>query len=359
MTLSRRQIWILAIVLVSLLLLSLVLAPSGGRLRLGSTYSRSPDGYAAWYAHMEKHGVPIQRWKRPLKELESTSAPVTLVQVRNGIDRLTIFNQDWVSKGNVLVLLGVRTPATRAPFSSRISSPVGTVKIDTSRRSDSQSALLADSFGAVVWQETIGKGEVIYASTPFLAANAYQEFPGNFKYLEKLVTEPGKSIYIDEYLHGYRDVDVARKEASGNVVSYLAKTPLSLLAIQALVMLAVLLFGQNQRLGRTIALTTPTEDNSEAYIQAMAAVLRKANCSDFALDTVRKAEQAKIQQALGLGLDPLPLEALVAAWTQQTGRPAAELEALLKVSDRKPTEPDLLKWLQNLQTVKKEAVRKG
>jgi len=382
--LTRRQIWILAIVLGTILCITLFIAPRDTSQRQGSTYGRSPDGYAAWYAEMERRGTPVRRWQKPLSELfnpstqfqETSFAPsapdptraqatfrpvdnsshVTLLRIGN---RLPPPNnpaeREWIRKGNVLVQLGARSPVTKAPFTSDISSPVGSVRIETSRRArDAKTdSLLEDSFGAVVWQETIGQGRVVYASTPFLAANAYQDFQGNFEFLTKLVIQAGYPIWVDEYLHGYKDANVIQKETPGNVIAYLMRTPLILIGIQAVVLLGVLIWGQNQRLGQPIVTANPAADNSEAYIQAMAAVLRKAECSEFVVETVGKAEQLEIQKALGLGTELLSLETIVDAWAQQTGRAAAELETVLRTAQRhrRVSESDLMRWVENIQMV--------
>ncbi|UBF26926.1 DUF4350 domain-containing protein [Kovacikia minuta CCNUW1] len=387
MTLAKRQIWILTIALSALVCISLLMAPKGSSLRQGSTYGRSPDGYGAWYADMKQQGNPVQRWQKPLNELFRVSrsvkqaqsfsgatlvsdsqitsppggipsAPMTLLRVSNRLRPPDEAGREWVQAGNVLVLLGVRVPVSQAPFHSDISTPVGAVQVDTSRRRAKDSkghSLLEDSFGAVVWQENLGQGRIIYASTPFLGANAYQKAAGNFKFLTDLVTEAGYPVWVDEYLHGYKDTDVVKQESPGNVLNYLAKTPLALLAIQIGVILLVLIWGQNQRLGRGLALTDPPVDNSEAYIQAMASVLQKAACSEFVVDTVGKAEQIEVQKALGLGTEPLPLETIVAAWIQQTGRTGAELETILRTAHRhrRISEPDLLRWVENIQIVRR------
>jgi Domain of unknown function (DUF4350) len=393
MPLSKRQIWLLAIALATLIIISLFAAP-GNRLQSGSTYSRSPSGYGAWYALMESRGITIQRWQKPLKSLfqpaepktptietfnpdqgtatllatapspphpltpSSPTKPITLLQISNG-EPLSVSNLAWVERGNVLLLLGVGVPVTKAPFNDTIASPVGAIRIQTSRRQTDRETqtkpLLTDSFGTVVWQQTVGKGQIIFAATPNLAANAYQDAPGNFEFLAKLVTAPKLPIWVDEYSHGYKDSEVIQQE-SGNLLGYLAKTPLLLLVIQTIVLLLVLIWGQNRRLGPAIALPTPTVDNSEAYIQAMAAVLRKAESSQFVVTTVCKAEQLEVQKALGLGADPLPLTTLLDAWTTQTGQPAAILEAALNPikRPRRIDEADLLKWLEQMQTVRRQ-----
>ena len=393
MSLSKRQIWLLSIALATLVIISLFAAP-GNRLQSGSTYGRSPSGYGAWYALMESRGVTIHRWQKPLKSLfqpsepktptietfnpdktigtvsavafssplssplTPLSSPLTLLQISNG-EPLSVANLAWVERGNVLLLLGVGAPVTKAPFDGTIVSSVGAVRIQTSRRGTDRAtqtkALLNDSFGPVVWQQTVGKGQIISASTPNLAANAYQDAPGNFELLAKLVTAPKLPIWVDEYSHGYKDSEVIQQE-SGNLLGYLAKTPLLLVVIQTIVLLLVLIWGQNQRLGPAIALPAITIDNSEAYIQAMAAVLRKAESSQFVVTTVCKAEQLEVQKALGLGTDPLPLATLLDAWTRQTGQPAAILEAALNPTKRprRIDEPELLKWLEQLQTVRRQ-----
>lgn len=381
MQLSRRQIIILAIALLSLVLLTLFLAPSSGNVRqYGSTYSRVPQGYGAWYAFMEKRGTPLQRWQRPLSDLYDTSptksisqkssatipkSSITMIRISDGSDFL-VPNDEWVKRGNVLVLLGTKPRVTNAPFTSDLESPNGKVRIETRRRQvitsgktkagGKETALLSDRAGAVVWQEALGKGKIIYSSTPYLAANAYQDHPANYEFLAELVTEPNHPIWVDEFMHGHIDKSVldGGTETEGDLTSYLLKTPLALLALQSAIILAVLIWGQNRRFGAAEPLTSPTVDNSEAYIQAMAGVLHKAECSEFVLGTIGKAEQLEIQKALGLGTIPLTLEALAEAWERQTGRSPETLKSMLKTAsrDRRLSDVELQQWAANVQTVR-------
>lgn len=392
---KKYRLWLGAVLV--LIVITLVFAPRTSRLMQGSTYSRSPDGYGAWYAYMQERGTPIQRWQRPLDELlkprqpgtdhpntvpirfptvedmavdeplaQAPPAPMTLVQVSSGLP-LNLFNWDWVAQGNVLVLLGVRGTVTAAPFSSTLESSAGGVRVETSRRSLQTRSftapgtdewefedLLRDAHGAVVWQETVGQGRVILATASHLAANAYQDAPGNFEFLAQLLTEIGNPIWVDEYSHGYKDEAAIAQENSENIFLYLAKTPLMLIAVQAGIMLLVLIWGQ-RRLGPAIALETPTLDNSKAYIQAMAGVLQKANSSKFVVEMVGKAEQLNVQRSLGLGTDLLEPKVVAAAWHQQTGRPAAELAEILDLVDNHAqiSERELLVWLAQVQTMRR------
>ena len=367
-----RWVWFAAIGLLALVLLSLFAAPRTASS--GSTYGRAPDGYGAWYAYMQQQGAPIQRWRKPFSQLiepekphEGTSirfpakpatsqpTPLTLLQISPGRGLgIGTPTEDWFKQGNVLVQLGVQPPPTQATFRSLLDSPVGKVKIETSRRASTEQSLLKDQYGAVVWQEPIGEGRIIYAATPYLAANAYQDEPGNFKFLEKLVTAPGYPIYVDEYLHGYKDQETIAHEASGGVLAYLFKTPLLLVTVQAAVVLLVLFLGKNQRLGAPLKLIEPQPDNSQAYIHALATVLRKAGSSDFVKDTIGKAEQLNVQRSLGLGttelLDP---QAVIAAWQQQ-GRSAEALAAVLRRDERRLSDGELLSWVRAIEGVRRQ-----
>jgi len=387
MKLNRRSLWMGAIALLALVVLTLFVAPNRTPWQSGSTYGRSPAGYGAWYAYMQQQGTPLQRWQKPLTELFGNAVPqpqkttaqtsgrlvtdvisdiakattippngrITLLRISDNPFVLENFKSDWVAQGNILVLLGVSTRVTKAPFSSSVPTPLGIVRVETSRRHHADDgSRLGDSFGAVVWEQAIGQGKVIYASTPYLAANAYQDYAGNYEFLAKLVTEAGYPLWVDEYLHGYKDKQVIQRETGGNIVTYLAKTPLMLIAVQAFIVLLVLLWGQNRRFGQAIALTPPVVNNSQAYIQAMAQVLQKAESSEFVVEAIAKAEHLTVQRALGLGTDTLPPETIVAAWVQQTQRPASELQAILTPRRHHLSEPDLLRWLEQIQQMRRQ-----
>ena len=65
---NRRLILVFAIAIIVIILLTLIFAPSNDRLTSGSTYSRNPNGYGAWYEFMTQKNVAIQRWEKPLSE---------------------------------------------------------------------------------------------------------------------------------------------------------------------------------------------------------------------------------------------------------------------------------------------------
>jgi hypothetical protein len=366
---SKRGWLIAAIAVLTIILLTLFSASSGSPNSQGSSYSSAPDGYGAWYAFMQKRGVDMQRWQRPIQDLltnTSTGNSKTLLQVMSRLTPtdITLSPEDraWVSQGNRLVILGIDAPATEAAFSKSLQSKAGLVVIDTTKRFSHSTKLLSDEFGAVVISKDEGKGEIILASTPHIGANAYQDAIGNYEFLAQLVTQDGHRVLVDEYTHGYKDRDLIVKEGKEDWFAYLAKTPLLPSMLQLAMLFVVLIVAQNRRFGWPVRPKSRTVDNSAAYMQAMAAVLHKAQSSEFVLEVVGKAEQLRIQQALGLGGQQLlDRKTIVNAWIQQTKRPATEMLSVLQVSSdkqpkgnrpRKVSESELKLWLANLQTIR-------
>ncbi|QQE63768.1 hypothetical protein GFS31_04370 [Leptolyngbya sp. BL0902] len=304
---------------------------------------------------------PSPRGRGAGGEGQDPNGPETLVAILPGfIDQQNLYSlipwmPDWLEAGHRLVVLGWKTPTTAAPFSQVLSSDQGTVQIDTRRRyqgSDSPTAFLKDEYGSVAWEQEYGSlGRFIAVTTPHLGANAYLNQPGNLAFLTELVTREGGRVWIDEYLHGYRDADAVAAEVGGDSwLAYLGQTPLLILGLQALGVTLLALLAFNRRLGPRQPLKTPQIDNSQAYIQALAGVLYKANSHDFVVQTLSQAERITLQKALGLGTTPVPIEQLQAAWVQQYRRSSGELADILTPPTPR-TETQLRDWLQRVQSL--------
>ncbi|HCQ20695.1 MAG: hypothetical protein AN483_03275 [Aphanizomenon flos-aquae MDT14a] len=348
---NQRTFWFGWIVLLAIILLTILAAPNT-KITNGSTYSRAPDGYGAWYAFMQEKQISIQRWQKPFSDLPTTKNPVTLLQVNSDFKDMETYPQqeEWVKKGNTLVILGIKRPVTAAAFSTQHESAFGEVKIDTSRRynrNKGEQVILEDKFGAIIWQRKFGQGKVILVTTPYLAANAYQEKDGNFKLLGDLVTKNSQKIFIDEYIHGYKDKDIQEKVGEESIFNYFAKTPLLPAFIQGIILLLVLIWAKNRRFGKPATLKTPVIDNSQAYIHALAEVLEKAVSSDFVVEMLGKEEQIQLQKVLGLSQIPVEDQVLLKIWEEQTGSSTENLNNVLqlKAQKRRINERELINWL--------------
>ena len=362
---TKRPIWIGLIILLVITLITFIAAPSSNKIYTGSTYNRSPGGYGAWYAFMEQQNVKIIRWQKPFKSLKeeigNDNSPVTLLQVYGNLRPLFLYPQEkeWVKTGNTLIRLGINQPVTKAEFTTMLEYDAQNVKIETRRRhqvNKNEESSLKDDFGAVVWQEKLGKGKVVYSTTPFIAANAYQDYPNNFRYLADLVKKGKNTIYVDEYIHGYKDNQVQETEGKGSLFGYFTQTPLFTALIQLGIVLLVIIWTQNRRFGKPITLKTRVVDNSEEYIQALAQVLEKADCTQFVVETIGKQEQLHLQKALSLGQQLLDKQIVINAWIEQIKSPTTQLNEVLSIQNRKRpiSERQLLSWLKKWQAVHQE-----
>ena len=361
----KRPIWIGLIVLIVIILLTFIAAPSSNKIYTGSTYNRAPAGYGAWYAFMQQQDVDILRWQKPFQdfkdEIKDKKSTVTFLKIHGNLQNKFLYPQEkeWVEAGNTLIILGVFQPVTTAEFTTMQKYNAGNVKIETRRRhkiEKNEVSSLKDSFGAVVWQKPLGKGKVIYSTTPFIAANAYQDNQDNFRYLADLVKQDNNPIYVDEYIHGFKDAEVKEREGEGDLFSYLAKTPVFPALIQVGFVLLVVIWTQNRRFGKPISLKTRIVDNSEEYIQALAQVLEKANSNDFVVEMIGKEEQLRLQKALSLGQKLLDKQIVINAWMEQIKTPTTQLNEVLSIGNRKRpiSERQLLSWLEKWQAIHQE-----
>ena len=368
----RQRKWLLiGIAIAVIVILTLVAAPnsSGRKNDSGSTYGRNADGYGAWYEYMSQREITIKRWRKPFYQLiQDDIQDVTYVQILSKADFLagTIgrseSTKDWVNLGNTLVIVGNYQPATAAPFKSIISYrpqalAESQIEIETTRRYQKKAKnniqkILEDPYGAVVWQEKIGKGKIIYCTTPYLAANAYQDSPDNYEFLAELVSDH-QMVWVDEYIHGYKDQETIVQEQQENVLNYLGKTPLFLLFIQIVLMVLIAAIAAFRRFGQPIKPKSAIADNSTAYIDALAGVLEKAHSTDFVVQAIALDEQRKLQTALGLGKSLVDQETLIAAWKQQKGESTTELSQLLRVANanQKISDAQLITWIQKWQKI--------
>lgn len=365
MNIRQRKLWLLAVMaIVAIVIITLVAAPNNNKLNSGSTYGRNADGYGAWYEYMSSRGTPLQRWQQPFSKFinKQDTNQITYIQVYSKLQfkqsnlispQLTSAETDWIKKGNTLAIIGISQPTTAAPFQSLLSQGDRQIKIATTRRKKSSSqTILGDRFGEVIWSEKIGKGKVIYAVTPHLAANAYQEGTDNYEFLAELVSE-NKQIWVDEYIHGYKDRETITQEKKENLLNYLTTTSLFPFLIQLLIMIVIAVIAAFRRFGEPRIINNSVVENSMAYIEALSGVLAKANRTSFAVSTIAKDEQIKLQKNLGLGQILVEEETLINAWTQQTGNSATKLRKLLQISkqDRPLSDRELSNWVQEWQEI--------
>jgi Domain of unknown function (DUF4350) len=386
-----KQYWQFGLIAaVAIVLVTFVSATSGDIRQAGSSYSNTANGYSAWYRMMSDRGIKMQRWQKSFSQLTKNSdyqSATTLLQINPQLEKLqlTKIQRAWVSQGNTLVILGVAAPAWEIPFQTDLESSQGNVRIETTRRfradslkqelpqSTFEESVVSDRSGSAIAKFKLEKGMVIIASTPHLAANAYQDFQPNYEVLAALVTQDRGQVLVDEYIHGYIDrqhkLATSKKtgeetsddrETDGDALAYLANTPLFVVFLNLLLGILVLVWQQNRRFGKVIVPKPPEIDNGEAYIQALSGVLYQANSSEFVLQNIGRAEQLTWQQKLGLGKERLVTpQTLITAWETQTKLPTEDLRFVLQLTTaaRRLTPAELTSWLVKVRTIDRQLTR--
>ena len=300
--LQSRRYWLIALAIAIVMLASfLLLIPHQSQRLQGSTYGRSPGGYGAWWAWMEQNHTPVQRWQKSPDQLITLTEPATLLRIdpqaivsgspQASLGSISTNDSQWVAKGNRLVYLGRWANLSAAPFDQTLDSEFGPVKIQGRRRATSiNSPLLSDEHGAIIWREVQGDGEIIWVIPPFLGANAFQEQTANFQLLQALMQPDRHQLWVDEYLHGYKDSETLAAEAVGTVWHYLQQTPLFPLFVQLLLLCGLLIGWGNRRFGRPQAPPPLPANNQQTYVYALAQVLEKGDRPEFVVQQLLQAE---------------------------------------------------------------------
>jgi hypothetical protein len=354
--------WVLLASLCLILIVTAVAPPSYPK---GSSYDNALGGYAQWYRFMEAQHHPVKRWRRAYSQLAGTGQ--TLIQAADvegsqspelGAPEIL----DWVKNGNTLIELSWAGGVTGAPFLSDLPTPQGAVRIETTRRygrSDFDEVLLKDAFGGVIGLEPVQKGEVIKIAYPWMGAGNYADRGANFQVLADLATQRRGTIWVDEWIHGYRDLQPTPVLAEGetqDLWDYFAQRPIAVMAGQGVLLLLLLLWGQNQRFGAQIRIAPPPRNSSEQYIQALADTLNTHGHTEYVLALLGQSLRDRLKSRLSLVGADLAGDgdgAIAAQWATVTGRPASELLELLEQSSvqKRLRDSELLTWVQQADTI--------
>lgn len=380
----RFQVLLVVGLIAVLVVFSLILsvAPSAQN---GSTYSRSLTGYRGWYDYMQQQQRPVKRWRRSYDQLSGSGQ--TLIRIGGSPLGHLNFNasegfdidgwadiQPWLTNGNTVIQLTWQGEVTAAPFKSRLAAGKNQVQIETTRRyalaggtsggTQETSELpptpeLQDQFGVVVWSQKLGKGTLISGTYPWLAANALVEPQDNYRFLADLAQRQSGPIWIDEWIHGYRDPSEAAKEEeskSQDFMAYLARTPVAVIAAQVFFLLLLLVWGHNHRFGALISPTVPSQNTSEQYIQALASTMNAARKTDFATHMLGDFVRQTLAERLGLrtvyGSQRPEAQQLAIRGAAVTGRSVPELLELLEPTVR--SDRELLAWVANVESLLRE-----
>lgn len=294
----KRRTDVLFLIAGALLLVFIAFAQDAAERRpppsVFSTYDTGRNGYAAWYNVAQKAGLPVRRFERALgtldpdvgtlaiggyendpaaKPLDENDAKFLTSFVKRG-GRFVVLDAEFAGKDDITPGVGTTVKASGRDAIAitdnrltagvtRVSGPVDSVF----RFSERQGVpLLANRSGVVAMAYAYGKGEVIAISAPALLGNAYLAGGDNAAFAYDVLAGHG-SIAFDEYVHGYDEGVTFWNALPAAVHSAVYVTV-------AIVVLA--LVGANVPFVPAVPLEPPDERDSSGYIDAMAAVMRRA-----------------------------------------------------------------------------------
>jgi hypothetical protein len=386
---EHRAIWwtIPASCLLILLTLAMLLGSPERTPEKGTSYDASRQGFRAAYLLLERLGYPVVRLKRPL------GASVRWVLFpRPSRDDPGLLKQ-WLRGGGTLVLadnspdiarqLGLKvhvhdldvTELAAAPSKDPIHNPplsppsrrrqgeggeASSAKvlseiqhIDGGRTrvegpEDFDRAWLDRGGQRLVTIYREGRGEIWLLNRPGFLTNRLIREGDNALLLcriaDSLSARTDGAMAFDEYVHGLRD--------RPGVLELLATPPTLWVAIQAGVVIALVVWHFAPRFGAVRASPPARRRSKEEFLDALASLLERCEDYDDAWQSVRAEFRSDLAQALGLPADT-PLDQ-VADEAHRRGRIDSSTLNRLTALARRPDRQTFPAQLTQLETIRDE-----
>lgn len=296
MTARRTDVWILVagVLLVIFIAFARDAAERPPPVSVFSTYDTKRNGYAAWYGIAQKAGLPVRRFERALgtldtdvgtlvvsgyendpvaKPLDENDAKFLASFVERG-GRLVALDTEFAGKDDVTPGVGnsVEAPGrdALALTDNRLTAGVtrvgGPIEAAFGFSERQGVPLLANKSGVVAIAYAYGKGEVIAITAPALFGNAYLTNDDNAVFAYDVLAGHGP-VAFDEYVHGYDE---------GTTFWNALPPPVHAAVYLTIAIVVFALIGANVPFVPAIPLEPPDERDSSGYIDAMAALMRRA-----------------------------------------------------------------------------------
>jgi hypothetical protein len=312
-----RGLKIFFVILIIIILALLVFShteTSDCEKRTASTYSAGKPGTKALYLLLEKLKFPIERFEKNLTKIKEPGIMLICRPMLRGVrDKEYAAVRRWVEAGNTLVIanapfandlvcgfqknirgmdsyfglsleskgagrseIKAGLPAYRTDFTISVSKAARWKK-----PGDKWRVLVEDEFGAVVVEQTIGKGRVIAVSDPTIFSNEHILDAQNYLFTLALLTGNKKrpKLFVDEYHHGHIVTET--------LTQYFNASVFALIFVQLLIGAFLFFYSRRARYaGRFRSLTEPQGRSSVEYVQSMANVLESCNANAAALEAI-------------------------------------------------------------------------
>jgi hypothetical protein len=220
--------------------------------------------------------------------------------------------------------------------------------------------LAGDAAGAIAMELALGAGRVVVASDPYLLSNAGLKNAGNATFVAALFGRLAKSrtVVFDEFHHGF-----GGERAERGIWDVITAPPGgSIVALICLVFLAWAV-SVGRRFGAAVRAIRTERRSSVEYVEAFAALLRRAGRDGLALWFIADAFRHEAARRLGCGRPPDDDAELARRFAARWRVESREVEATLAAGRGAPkralSEADVLRVAQQIEMSWKKMVDAG
>jgi hypothetical protein len=342
---ASRLWWMVPLAVFALLIiLSLVLGNVPDPPGFGTSYDASDAGFRAAYLLLEDLGYPVERSRRvggggvrwvlfPGDATAKDAASLDDWVQRGGVALLAVTDDEFAKgMGITLTVSNEDKPAAPTPAPAKGLPPRAKQMMPT--KTDAATVVAAEApdvrrlaagplrvewpgqtgrpWGTIEGRPLVtayprGRGELWLLHRPDVLRNQNLRQADNAilacRLADAMLERRPGTLAFDEYVHGLRD--------RPGVTELLFRPPMTAVTLQALALLALVLWHYIPRFGEVRPLPPPNRRSKEEFLEAMATLLRRKGDRDEAFRTVQFDLQRRIEDELGLPYDT-PVDRLVA-----------------------------------------------
>lgn len=325
-----------------------------------TSYSAGPSGVKGLYELLDRQGLSVGRWERPIRELPADAVLIVMEPLARPMDQDgSKALRRWQAAGGRLLLFasgslalpgvpveGVAVESTGAATSEErprgargsVLSGVRTVRLEGRQRltlavNKRAGVLAADRYGALVVRGP-GPGRTVVVADALSPRNGRLADADNAVLLANLASglaNGDRPIFFDEYHQGFGG------EGGGGPSLWEAVGPATRAAFwYLLVGVLFVVYNANRRFGAPRRLETGRDRPVTEYIESMARLYRRAGARGIALEFLSSAFERDLAARVGVAPDARR-EEIARAAERLLGLPATEVAELLQRCDRAGT----------------------
>jgi hypothetical protein len=312
---DRKLLFAAAFIFVILLVAAAIFGGEGGeKSEIPSSYSTASGGAKAAYLLLRHEGYKVERWERPLDELQGAAGKILILAdpvegpTKEERERLNAF----LNEGGRVIATGIFSgtflPENKsvpdfihasawekglAVSPSKITRAAPQITMASEAQWESFSAaypLYANGDETLVVEYPFGRGEVLWWASATPLTNAGLKEPGNLEFFLACLDGTKNEILWDEYIHGYRDT----------LGMSIAHSPVKWLVLQLALLGLAVLATFSRRSGPICKPSTEVRLSPLEFVQTLGGLYENAGTASVALDICYQRFRYWLTRRLGV-----------------------------------------------------------